>query len=140
MISITKAGRRNLAAHPGELTVGEVLALYADDKGASMASGQTLAYSIQALAPFWADLTCDAVKGSTCRLYERERARPRKVETTSKTGKTVSRVVTAGASTVRRELGVLQAALNYAHDEGVLIHPISVSSPDEGKVMEGEAV
>ncbi len=89
-------------------------------------------YSIQALAPFWADLTCDAVKGSTCRLYARERAKPRKIETTSKTGKTFSRVVTAGASTVRPELGVLQAALNHACEEGLLIHPISVSLPEEG--------
>jgi integrase len=124
--------RRGGPAHPGELTVGEVLALYADDKGASFASAQTLAYSLQALAPFWADLTCDAIKGSTCRLYERERAKPRRIESTSKTGKAISRVVTASAPTVRRELGVLQAALNHAHEEGMLIHPISVSLPDEG--------
>lgn len=125
--------RRHGPAHPGELTVGEVLALYAEDRGRLLASPQTLACSIQALAPFWADLTCDAVKGSTCRRYERERAKPRKIETTSKTGKAISRVVTAGASTVRRELGVLQAALNYAHQEDILIHPITVSLPDAGE-------
>ncbi len=125
-----KPERRAGPAHPGELTVGEVLAKYADDRGADMASAGTLAYSIQALAPFWADLTCDAVKGTTCRLYERERAKPRAVTTTTKTGRTISREQTAGAATVRRELGVLQAALNHAHNEGLLIHSIRLSLPD----------
>ena len=97
-----------------------------------MASAGTLAYSIQALAPFWADLTCDAVKGSTCRLYERERAKPRTVTSATKTGRTISRDLVAGAATVRRELGVLQAAINHAHTEGLLIHPIAVSLPEAG--------
>ncbi|WP_164887602.1 tyrosine-type recombinase/integrase [Paenirhodobacter populi] len=112
--------------------MGEVLARYADDKGPTLASAETLAYSIQALAPFWGGLTCDAVKGSTCRLYERERAKPRKTETTSRTGKTIIRTRAAGASTVRRDLGVLQAALNHAHAEGMLIHPIKVTLPAAG--------
>lgn len=118
------------------MTVGEVLTRYADDKGGALASVGTLAYSIQALAPFWADLTCDAVKGSTCRLYERERAKPRVVTTTTKTGKTVTQVRVAGPSTVRRELGVLQAALNHAHDEGLLVHPISVTLPNAGEIRD----
>ena len=120
---------RSGPAHPGELTVGEVLARYADDKGVVMASAATLAYSIQALVPFWANLTCDAVKGSTCRRYERERAKPRERQITTKTGRTISHTHKAGPSTVRRELGVLQAALNHAHDEGLLVHPISVPLP-----------
>ncbi|SFN84530.1 Site-specific recombinase XerD [Thioclava dalianensis] len=120
-------------AHPGELTVGEVLARYVDDKGAKIGAAGTLAYSVQALAPFWADLTCDAVKGSTCRLYERERAKPRTTTTTTKTGKTITRTLSASPSTVRRELGVLQAALNHAHSEGLLIHPIAVTLPEAGE-------
>lgn len=128
------AGRKPEArrgpANPSELTVGEVLARYADDKGGAMASARTLAYSIQALAPFWADLTCDAVKGSTCRLYARERAKPRTVTVTTKTGREISRELVAGAATVRRELGVLQAALKHAHIEGLLIHPIAVDLPE----------
>lgn len=101
-----------------------------------MASVGTLAYSIQALAPFWVNLTCDAVKGSTCRMYARERAKPRKTTITTKTGKTITQERVAGASTVRRELGVLQAALNHAHDEGLLVHPISVPLPEAGEVRE----
>lgn len=110
-----------------------VLARYAEDKGTSMASPETLAYSLQALAPFWGNLTCDAVKGSTCRAYERERAKPRTSTYTTSTGKDITRQKTAGAATVRRELGVLQAALNHAHEEGLLVHPIAVPLPEAGQ-------
>lgn len=123
-------------AHPGDLKVGEVLARYADDRGAGVASLDTLAYSIKALAPFWGDLTCDAVKGTTCRAYERERGKPRKIETKTSTGKLLSRIVSARPSTVRRELGVLQAALNHAHSEGLLVHPIAVTLPPESAPRE----
>jgi integrase len=108
--------------------VGEVLARYAEDRGKVLAAPATLAYSISALAPFWGDLTCDAVKGSTCRLYERERAQPR----AGRDG----RERTAGSATIRRELGVLQAALNHAHGEGLLIHPIKVTLPKAGEPRE----
>ena len=103
-------------AHPAELSVGEVLARYAGYKGAGLAAPATLAYSITALAPFWADLTCDVVKGSTCRAYLKHRGR--------------------APGPVRRELGVLQASLNHAHSEGLLIHPIKVELPQAGVVRE----
>lgn len=103
-------------AHPAELTVGEVLAKYADDYGPSMDAPATLVYSMQALTPFWADLTCDAVKESTCRRYQMLRDR--------------------APGTVRRELGVLQAAINYAHREGVLVHPIKVKLPEAGAIRD----
>lgn len=113
LVSGRKAPERRGPANPSELTVGEVLARYADDKGATLAAPATLAYSIAALAPFWGNLACDAVKGSTCRAYGRSRA--------------------CKPSTVRRELGVLQAALNHAHGEGLLIHPVKVSLPNAGE-------
>lgn len=94
---------------PDQITVDEILALYADHVADTVRSPQTLAYSIKALLPFWAEMTCDAVKGSTCRKYAKERD--------------------AAPSTTRRELGVLQAALNLAHREGALIHPIAVTLP-----------
>lgn len=112
-LATRRAPERSGPANPSELTVGEVLSRYADDKGGTLAAPATLAYSIAALAPFWGDLTCDAVKGSTCRAYGRTRA--------------------CKPSTVRRELGVLQAALNHVHAEGLLIHPVKVSLPDAGE-------
>lgn len=49
--------QRSGPAETTELTVGEVLARYADDKGPELSSPATLGYSIMALAPFWGDRT-----------------------------------------------------------------------------------
>lgn len=37
---------------------------------------------------------------------------------------------------MRRELGVLQAALNHAHTEGVLLYPIKVELPETGAIRD----
>lgn len=105
--------------------MGEVLARYLDHKGETVKGAAVLASNAVALARFWGDLTCDAVKGSTCRAYEKARALPRP--------DAKGRTRTAGPSTVRRELGVLQAALNHAHAEGMLIHPIKVTLTAAGE-------
>lgn len=122
-------------AHPSELSVGEVLARYLDFKADTLKGDgpDTLARAVAALSPFWGDLTCDGVKGSVCRAYTRERAIPREVTITTRTGKTLVQTHSAGAATVRRELGVLQAALNHAHAEGLLVHPIKVVLPSTGQ-------
>lgn len=108
----TRAPERSGPAQPSEITVGEVLALYAREKGPHVSGRKTLAQSVKALAPFWGGLTCDAVKGTTCRAY----------------------VAQAGVaeSTSRRRLAVLQAALNYAHAEGALIYAPKVTLPPDG--------
>ncbi|MAS42240.1 MAG: integrase [Rhodobacteraceae bacterium] len=116
--------RRRGPAAPHELTVGEVLARYGADRGPKAVGKVTMANNITRLAGFWGDLTCDLVKGSTCTAYERHRAKPR----TNAAGQTF----TAGTATVRRELGVLQAALRYAHAEGMLVHPIQVTLTESG--------
>ena len=92
--------------------MGEVLALYARDRGPTLAAPASLAYAVKALAPFWGSRTCDAVKGSTCRAYAAQRA--------------------AATGTARRELGVLQAALNHAHAEGRLIYAPKVTLAEAG--------
>lgn len=63
-----------------------------------------------AMDSFWGDLTVSKVKGSTCRRYLAERG--------------------VSPSTVRRELGVLQAALNYCAKEGHLLSAPLVWRPD----------
>lgn len=95
---------RNGPAQPNEITVGEVLALYAREVGPTVASPCTLASGIKSLAPFWGGKTCDAVKGSTCRAYERERAKPIEVEYVGKKGGRWTRKLAASSGTVRREL------------------------------------
>lgn len=120
----TRAPDRSGPAQPHEITVGEVLALYAREKGPTLASPEALAYAVRALSPFWGSRTCDAVKGSTCRAYLAARAKPRQ----GRDGRTR----TAGTGTVRRELGVLQAAINHAYSEGVLVYAPAVTLSDAG--------
>lgn len=107
-----RSPKRTGPAQPSEITVGEVLALYARDRGPQVAGRETLAYCIKALAGFWGSRTCDAVKGSTCRSYATQAKN--------------------APATIRRRLGVLQAALNYAHAEGVLIYAPKVTLADAG--------
>lgn len=114
-------------AQPSEIAVGAVLALYARDHG-HVAGVVTLAYCIKALAGFWTG-NCDSVKGSTCRAYERRRSEPVTREYVGRAGTKFSRTYTAGPGKVRRELGVLQAALHYAKKEGVLVYAPEVTLP-----------
>jgi integrase len=107
-----RAPERAGPAQPHEITVGEVLALYAREKGPTLAAPASLGYAVKALAPFWGPRTCDAVKGSTCRAYAAQRA--------------------AATGTARRELGVLQAALNHAYAEGRLIYAPKVTLAEVG--------
>lgn len=106
---------RSGPAQPSEITVGEVLARYITDKGPQMADPERLKYAAKALRTFWAGLTCDAVKGSVCRAYAATRP---------------------SSPTARRELGTLQAALNYGHKEGLLIYAPTVTLADHGKPRE----
>lgn len=92
-----------------EITVGEVLARYAEERGPQIAAPQTLAWSIRALAPFWGDQPVSAVIGSVCRRYVGQRG--------------------VAPATARRELGVLQAALNHAAREGLILVAPRVTLP-----------
>lgn len=104
--------------------------------GPQISGKETLGYCIKALSPFWGGLTCDAVKGSTCRAYERERAKPLVVEYVGRKGGRWKRTLQAGPSKVRRELGALQAGLNYAHAEGVLLYAPTVTLTEESPPRE----
>ena len=60
-----KSQRRGGPAHPFDITVGEVIALYVDDRADTVKGVATLASNAAVLARFWGDLTCDAVKRAT---------------------------------------------------------------------------
>lgn len=77
-----------------------------------MASPERAAYAIQALDPFWGDLTVSDISGPTCRRYMAHRG--------------------VSESTVRRELGVLRAAIKYCAKEGYLTSAPEVWIPAEG--------
>jgi integrase len=92
------------------------LAIYADEYAHTVADPQRIAYAIEALAPFWSDITVAEVSGATCRRYSKWRE--------------------VAPATVRRELSTLRAALNYCGAEGYLLGVPTVTLPDKPETRE----
>lgn len=96
---------------PDKLSVVEVLAAYGKEHAPHVADSERIGYALAPLEEFWAGKRLTDVRGSTCRQY------------------TGWRGVSAG--TVRRELGVLSAAINHWHKEhGPLVAIPVVTLPD----------
>lgn len=109
--------RRSGPAQPTEMSVAEALAIYGEERAAHVASPQTQGFAIQSLLAFWGALPVSDVKGETCRRYGKTRVHP-------KTGEPIA------PATVRRELGVLSAALRYCATEGYLTQAPKVALPE----------
>jgi integrase len=88
----------------------DALADYAEEKGAKAMASERIAYAIVPLADFWEGRTVANVTRQTCEAYHKWRARSN--------------------GTVRRELGVLRAAINHAHAEGRLTRTVVVHLPE----------
>src|SRR5262245_56456757 len=108
---------------PSRISVDRVLALYGNDKLAAIETGEIppesgarIGYVIDKLLPFFRDVAVADVTPATCRAYAKHRAR--------------------AAGTVRRELGVLRAAVNHAWREGRITRPVPVAVPDGGQPRE----
>ena len=106
--------------YPDRITVSEVLDIYGREHAVTTAAPERIAYAIEALVRFWGELPLSSVKKETCRRYQRSRVKTLKDGT--------ERPVSDG--TVRRELGVLQAAINYCMAEGYVINAPGVTLPD----------
>ncbi len=98
---IAGKNRQSGPAQPQHMTVAECLAIYGEEHAATVADPARIGYAMDALLPFWGDMACSDVKGSTVRLYQRQRG--------------------VSDSTVRRELSVLRSAMNYCGREGYLL-------------------
>ena len=96
--------------NPSEVLVTDLLADYATERADATASPWRIAYAVEALTTFWEGRTVATVTRETCKAYERARKR--------------------SPGTVRRELGVLRAAINHAHREGRLTRVVAVHLPD----------
>jgi integrase len=105
---------------PDTFPVAEALALYAREHAVTVAAPERIGYAIEALARFWGALTVSDVKGETCRRYARSRVRRFKDGTETP----------VSSGTVRRELAVLQAALNHCAREGYLTVAPRVTLPE----------
>lgn len=94
---------------PDHVLVTDILSKYAVDAMERIAAPERLGYAIAPLAEFWQGKSVAQVNSSNCRMYVGWRNR--------------------SDGTIRRELGVLRAAINHAHQEGILTRPVSLSLP-----------
>ena len=94
---------------PDQVTVEAVLDRYGTEHAPTVADPARIGYAIAALAPILGGLPVSAITGEVCRRYAKARGK--------------------AAGTVRKELGVLQAALNYCYAEGYLTAAPKVRLP-----------
>jgi integrase len=93
---------------PSQMYVTDVLIDYIRERGPKVVGGETMANAVSVLSRLWAGKMVAEVPGNIdAYLKKRDRA----------------------AGTMRRELGVLQAAINHAHKYGKLTRSVSVELP-----------
>lgn len=103
-------GRRTGPSDPSAILVTDVLNDYLKERGPKVAAQDRIAYAVLALADFFEGNTVADVTPQTCSRYAEKRGR--------------------AAGTVRRELGVLRAAINYGHRSGRITRPVAVELPE----------
>lgn len=130
---VTKSIEPPKSAGLDQVDCDVVLAFYLNAKGTTVAGDVTLIGCVERLAEFWTGKTLAEINLATCAEYEKHRAIPRTVEITTKAGRVVNQTYTAGRQKVRRELGVLVAAINHAHKSGVIRETRKVPMPPAGK-------
>jgi len=103
-------GRRTGPRDPSAILVTDVLNDYAQQRSQKVEAPERIAYAVLALTDFFEGNTVADVTPQTCERYAEKRRR--------------------SPGTVRRELGVLRAAINYAHRSGSLTRPVAVELPE----------
>lgn len=104
---------------PDQMTVEAALLHYLREHVPEIVAQKRQGYAIKALKPFWGHLPVSAITKETCRAYAKSRVR------VMRDGRRVP--ITEG--TVRRELQVLQAAVNHCAREVHLTATRSVHMP-----------
>jgi integrase len=105
-----RRGRRAGPSDPAAMLVTDVLNDYLQERGPKVAAPERIAYAALALTDFFEGNSVADVTPQTCGRYVERRGR--------------------SAGTARRELGVLRAAINYAHRIGRLTRPVAVELPE----------
>jgi integrase len=95
---------------PREVLITDLLADYAEERGPRIVAGRRIADACTPLINYWEKMFASHVTRQTCEGYRVWRGR--------------------SDGTVRRELGVLRAAINHAHKEGRLARPVPVYLPE----------
>lgn len=94
-----------------DVNVGIVLTHYLETLREEMAAPERQAHAVKAMSAFWSSKTVADVSEESCRAYVKTRP---------------------SASTARRELGVLRAALNKAHRSRMIVGAPAVWMPPKG--------
>ena len=94
---------------PDRITVAEALDLYGREHVPTVVDPVRIGYAMERLVGILGELPVGMVNGPVCRRYGKQRGRSQ--------------------GTVRRELGVLRAAINYCHAEGYLTSAPRVRLP-----------
>lgn len=94
-----------------DVPVSVVLTHYLENLREEMAAPARQAHAVKAMVPYWSRLNVSDISEETCRAYVKTRP---------------------SASTARRELGVLRAALNKAHRSRLLASAPAVWLPPKG--------
>jgi integrase len=102
--------RRDGPSDPSAVLVTDVLNDYQQQRGPKLVAVERLAYAVLALTDFFEGKTVTEVGPQSCGRYAETRGR--------------------SAGTVRRELGVLRAAINYSHRCGRLTRSVAVELPE----------
>jgi len=102
--------RRAGPSDPAEILVTDILSDYLTDRAPKTMAAERIGYAVTALIDFWEGNTVAQVTPKTCSRYVETRGR--------------------SAGTVRRELGVLRAAINYAHKSSRITRPVAVELPE----------
>jgi integrase len=102
--------RRDGPSDPAQTLVTDVLNDYLKERGPKVAAPGRIAYAVLALTDFFEGNTVADVTPQTCGRYVEKRGRSN--------------------GTVRRELGVLRSAINYAHRCGRITRPVAVELPE----------
>jgi integrase len=103
-------GRKDGPSDPSEMLVTDVLTQYAIAKANEVMAPRVIGCAVDALTSFWAGRTVVEVTKQTCKLYNKARDR--------------------SVNTIRRELSVLRAAINFAHEEGHITRPVHIELPE----------
>lgn len=117
---ISDRNRPDSPSEPTDLKISRALEIYAEQHARTVTDPARIGYAIDALDGFWADLKVSAITRETCKRYGESRTR------TFKSGKTIK----IKPGTIRRELNVLQAAINYCAEEGYLTSSVKVHMPE----------
>ncbi|HTN60242.1 MAG TPA: hypothetical protein VL147_01650 [Devosia sp.] len=98
------------------LSVAEVLDAYLREHAPNQKDPARIGWAVSALTPFWGEKMLTEIRGVTCRAYaDQRRSSVRANMKNAKTEARRTRRVSDG--TIRRELGVLRAAIGYWHAE-----------------------